>query len=112
MTLRRRRNRPRDYRRLPGVVAVIGWLGLLLASLSVVTWRQTRGVDMESALRSIEAERALVEAERVTLTARIEELRSRARVVRVATDRLGMKLPEDSDIVFLQVQAPAEEVAP
>ena len=112
MTFRRRRNRPRDHRRLPGVVVVVGWLGVLLAALSVVTWRQSHGVDMEASLRSIEAERAIVEAERITLTARIEELRSRARVVRAASDRLGMKLPEDSDIIFLQVQAPAERVAP
>lgn len=111
MTLRRRRNRPRDNRRLPGVVAVAGWLGLLLAALSVVTWRQSRGVEMEAALRAVESQRALAEAERVTHTARIEELRSRARVVSVARERLGMKVPDDGDIVFLQVQAPVGEVA-
>lgn len=110
MTLRRRRNRPRNVRRLPGVVAVAGWLGLLLAALSLVTWRQSRGIEMEAALRSVESERAIAEAERVSVTARIEELRSRARVVRVATERLGMKLPEDSDIIFLQVQSPVDEV--
>lgn len=67
---------------------------------------------MEAALRAVESERAIAEAERVTLTAEIEELRSRARIVRVASQRLGMKLPEDSDIVFLQVQSPTIEVTP
>jgi hypothetical protein len=67
---------------------------------------------MEAALRAVESERAIAEAERITLTAEIEELRSRARIVRVATDRLGMKLPADSDIVFLQVQSPVERVVP
>lgn len=67
---------------------------------------------MEAALRAVESERAIAEAERVTLTAEIEELRSRARIVRVASQRLGMKLPEDSDIVFLQVQSPTIEMTP
>jgi cell division protein FtsL len=112
VTFRRRRNRPRNVRRLPGVVAVAGWLALLLAALSLVTWRQSRGIEMEAALRAVESERAIAEAERVTLTAEIEELRSRARVIRVATERLGMKLPADSDIIFLQVQSPVDEVVP
>ena len=49
------------------------------------------------------ASAALTEAERVELVRRIEELRSRARVVRVARERLGMHLPSDDEIVFLPV---------
>ena len=74
---------------------------LLLAALSLVTWRQTRGVEMERVLRSLESQRALAEAERVASHRRIEELGSRSRIVRVARDRLGMHLPEDGEIVFL-----------
>jgi cell division protein FtsL len=80
---------------------VAGWLVLLLAALSLVTWRQTRGVEMERALRSLESQRVLAEADRVASHRRIEELGSRARIVRVARDRLGMHLPEDREIVFL-----------
>jgi cell division protein FtsL len=80
---------------------VAGWLVLLLAALSLVTWRQTRGVEMERALHSLESQRMLVEAERVASRRRIEELGSRSRIVRVARDRLGMHLPEDQEIVFL-----------
>jgi cell division protein FtsL len=112
MKVRGRRRRVDGARRGIGVAAVAGWLVLLLAALSLVTWRQSRGIEMEAALRALESERAIAEAERVTLTAQIEELRSRARVVRVATERLGMKLPADSDIVFLQVQSPVDEVVP
>lgn len=111
MSLRRRHNRPMNKRRLPGVIAVAGWLVLLLAALSLVTWRQSRGVEMEIALRAIEIERGIAEAERVTVTAQVEELRSRARVLRVGRERLGMRLPEDQDIVFLRVGSGAPVTA-
>lgn len=107
MSLRRRRNRPKGDRRLPGVIAVAGWLVLLLAALSLVTWRQARGVEMESRLRELEVERGIAEAERVAQTARLELLRSRSRIVRVARERLGMRLPQDSDIVFLEASVPS-----
>jgi len=94
-------------RRQRGVLAVAGCAVLLLASLSFVTWRQPRGVEMESALRSLEAERAIAEAERVASLRRIEELRGRVRIMRVARERLGMHLPTDDEIVFLPVAAGA-----
>jgi cell division protein FtsL len=93
-------------------VGALGWLLLLLASLSFVTWRRTRGLAVEREVRELETARALAEAERVELTRRIEELRSRSRIVRVARDRLGMHLPGDDEIVFLpvaDVAAPAGE---
>lgn len=91
----------------PGWVGALGWLLLLLGSLSLVTWRQTRGLALERQLRELETERAMREAERVELTREIERLRSRSRIVQVARDRLGMHLPQDSEIVFLPVGAPA-----
>lgn len=107
-----RRGGPGPARRRPGWVRAVGWLVLLLVSLLSVTWRQTRGVEMERALQAVEAERAIAEAERVGEVRRIEELRSRARVVRVARDRLGMHLPEDGEIVFLPVETtPVVEAA-
>jgi len=84
-----------------GFLAVAGWLVLLLAALSLVTWRQARGVEMERALRALEVDRGIAEAERVAAARRVDELRSRARVVRVARDRLGMHVPEDRELVFL-----------
>ena len=84
-----------------GMIRMIGWLILLLGALSLVTWRQPRGIEQERALRALEADRAIAEAERIESLRRIEELRSRARIVRVASERLGMHVPEDSEIVFL-----------
>ncbi|MEX2583938.1 MAG: hypothetical protein WD766_11720 [Gemmatimonadota bacterium] len=102
MSGRRARVRRGEGGRRSGVVAVAGWLVLLLAALSLVTWRQTRGLEMERALRDVRSERAIAEAERVAAARRVEELRSRSRIVAVARERLGMHLPEDGEIVFLQ----------
>ena len=107
MSGRRRRNRRAGERRPTGFAVAAGWLLLLLGSLSVVTWRQARGVAMEGALRDLESERAVAEAERLAEVGRLEELRSRERVVRVARDRLGMIVPSDEDIVFVPIGADA-----
>lgn len=101
MTRRRRLYRPRRPRRLPTWLRAAGWLTLILASLFVVTWRQTYGLELETALREIETRRELAEAERVEHIRRIETLRSRARVVRVARERLGMRLAIGDEMVFL-----------
>ena len=88
-----------------GILRALAWLGLLLGSLFLVIWRQTRGVALEGQLREVQGEQAVVEAERVRLVRRIEELRSRSRIVRVARERLDMRLPEEGEIVFLPVDA-------
>ena len=86
-------------------MGALGGLLLLLASLSLVTWRQTRGLALERDVRRLETARALKEAERVELSRRIEQLRSRSRILQVARDRYGMHLPEDHEIVILPVGA-------
>lgn len=97
----------RPARRRPGWMGSVGWILLLLGSLLLVTWRQTRGLRLEEELRATDARRAMAEAERVELVRRIEQLRSRARIVRVARERLGMHLPTDREIVFLPMPAGA-----
>lgn len=90
-------------------VPVALWLLLMLVALSLVVWRQTRGVAVERELRALETDRAVAEAERLELVRRVHQLGSRARIVRVARERLGMRLPGDGEIVFLAV--PAETVS-
>ncbi|HET7275151.1 MAG TPA: hypothetical protein VFI91_08205 [Longimicrobiaceae bacterium] len=100
--IRRPRGRTRvRARRRPGWIVASLWLTILLGSLVVVTWRQTLGIRMEAAARETQGETAVLEAERIRITRRIEELRSRARVVRVARERLGMHLPTSDEIIFL-----------
>lgn len=86
-----------------GAVVAAAWLLLLLSALAAVVWRQTQGIALERQLRALQAERAVVEAERVQLERRSMALGSRARVVRLARERLGMHLPADSEIVFLPI---------
>jgi cell division protein FtsL len=107
MSARRRapRKQARGGRR-PSWIAAVGWLITLFVSLLMVTWRQTQGLEMEQALRGLEGERAVLETEGVGLSRQIEELRSRSRVLRVARSRLGMHLPAEDEIVFLQVELP------
>src|SRR5690606_23591609 len=91
--------------RRPGWLRAFGWLVLLLGSLALVTWRQTRALELEGELREIETPRAMAEAALVARVPPVERLRSRARIVRVARERLGMHLPEGDEIVFLSVEA-------
>lgn len=93
--------------RRPGWVRATAWVLLLLGALFTVTWRQTRGLRMEEGLRDLESKRGMAEAERVELVRRVEQLRSRARIVAVARDRLGMHLPTDREIVFLPAPSDA-----
>ncbi|MBA4159479.1 MAG: cell division protein FtsL [Gemmatimonadetes bacterium] len=90
--------------------AVFGWVLLLLVALSVVTWRQTVGVARERALRETQSERTIAEAERMELERRIQALGSRSRIVRVARERLGMRLPTDGEIVILPVAVERSEI--
>jgi cell division protein FtsL len=104
-----RRRTPRKQARggrRPSWIAAVGWLVVLFVSLLMVTWRQTQGLAMERELRGLEGERAVLETEKVGLSRQIEELRSRSRVLRVARTRLGMHLPDETEIVFLQVELP------
>jgi cell division protein FtsL len=90
---------------VPVTVRVLGWLLLVLVALAVVTGRQSVGVAREQALREVRAERAILDAERMELERRIQKASTRARVVRVARERLGMRLPADDEIVLLPVAA-------
>lgn len=108
MKFRRQRPLPRRPRRSPAWLRAAGWLCLLLGALLVVTWRQTRGLELEEGLRTLDTQRELLEAERMNRLRQIRELQSRARVVQVARDRLGMRLAVGDEIVFL----PATAVTP
>jgi cell division protein FtsL len=83
----------------------LGWLLILLGSFALVPWRQTRGVALEREVLEVQNRHAVVEAERIELLRRIHSLESRARVLRVARDRLGMHLPTGREIVFLPLPA-------
>jgi cell division protein FtsL len=78
----------------------------VLGAFSAVVWRQTRADERQREIRALDTEVAVAEGERVELANRIQALQSRARILRVARERLGLHLPSDSEIVLLA--APAE----
>lgn len=96
-------SRPR--RRGRAIPRVAAWVFLMLGALSLVVWRQTRGAALAEELRALETERSAAEAERLELVAQIQRLQSRARIARVARERLGLHLPSEEEIVLLAIPA-------
>ncbi|HEX6939378.1 MAG TPA: hypothetical protein VF158_08195 [Longimicrobiales bacterium] len=90
----------------PGVIRVALGFAVLLASLSLVIWRQSRALEVLRGLDAVRRERAVVEAERAGLMQRIRRLESRSRVVAEAGAVLGMHVPSGEEIVILPLGRP------
>ncbi|HEX5725335.1 MAG TPA: hypothetical protein VFX98_07700 [Longimicrobiaceae bacterium] len=82
-------------------LARLGWLLLVLGALASVVWRQGVGRERQLALAELRNELAVARAERLEAANRVQALRSRARIVRVARERLGMHVARDEEIVLL-----------
>ncbi|HEX6306748.1 MAG TPA: hypothetical protein VFZ69_01105 [Longimicrobiales bacterium] len=80
----------------------------LFASLSLVVWRQGRALDELRGLDAARGERVLLQAELSELQRSIQHLESRSRILAVAGERLGLRIPTRSEIVFLQAPGYAE----
>jgi len=76
-------------------------VAVLLGALAFVTWRQSRTFEALEELEAVRRQTSIASAERVELERRIQFLESRARVVPEARRRLGMHLPDASELVFL-----------
>jgi cell division protein FtsL len=84
-----------------GVIRLAFAFTALLASMSLVVWRQSRALEVLRALDEARTTRAIGEAERSELNRRIEFLESRSRVVEEAEERLGMHVPSSDEMIFL-----------
>ncbi|MDQ3697177.1 MAG: cell division protein FtsL [Gemmatimonadota bacterium] len=69
-----------------------------------VVWRRTLGVAGAHELDALGQERRQLEAERGSLVADIREAASRSRIAPIAERRLEMRIPNDSQLVFLPRQ--------
>lgn len=87
--------------RLAGTSLVALAAAALLASLSLVAWRQAIALEALERLDGIQRELNLGEAEQADLLARIRVLESRGRVVPAAREELGMRMPDAGEIVIL-----------
>lgn len=95
-------------RRGNGAIRMGAACALFFASLSLVVWRQSRALDELRGLDAARAERAQLQAERSAFQREIQHLESRPRILAVAGERLGMRVPTHSEIIFLQAPVAAE----
>lgn len=79
-------------------------LALLLGSLTLVVWRQSRALTVLRDLDLVRRERVLAEASRASLLRRIESLESRSRITQAAGARFGMRVPTGTEIVILPLR--------
>ena len=83
----------------------------LLLSLGLVTWRQSRALELSREVDEARQARALAESDVARLEQGIRALESRTRVVRDAAARLGMRMPTASEIVILPMPYAGEDSA-
>lgn len=87
------------------------WLVALLAALWAVIARQTASLNAARALADLREERAQLEGRRAELERRIRAAQSRA-VLLPRAQRLGLRLPADSEIILLPVPGAASSAPP
>jgi cell division protein FtsL len=87
--------------RASGAVRVALAFAALLASLSLVVYRQSRALEVLRELDALRSARAVAESERAVLSAEVQELESRARIKAVAEARWGMRVPVSGELVTL-----------
>jgi len=81
------------------------WLVALLAALWAVIARQTASLNAARALTDLREERAALESRRADLERRVRTAQSRS-VLLPRAQRLGLRLPADTEIILLPVTPP------
>ena len=87
--------------RLKGRIWIAIWLVFTLAVLAWVVNRDTFGFMTASELRNLRNEGSVLQSDKAELMRRIREAESRAVLIQRA-ERMGLRLPADSEIVILQ----------
>jgi cell division protein FtsL len=82
-----------------GLVAVL-LAGFVLVAVGVI-WRRSVGVSQGRAIQGLEQQRADLVARKAALDGEIRDATSRARLARVAEERLGLRVPSDSQVIVL-----------
>ncbi len=77
-----------------------GLVSFVLIAAAVIT-RRSYGYSEGSSTKSLERRYSLLESERVRLAAAIRDASSRRALGPIAEGRLGMRIPSDSQVVFL-----------
>ncbi len=69
---------------------------------TLVIWRRSFGIAQASELRRLEQQRGQLQAELTRLERDIRDASTRARLVPLAERKLGMHVPVDREIVYLE----------
>lgn len=81
------------------------WIALVLVSFVLIAagviWRRTAGVEQARELRSLQERRAQLEAQRSQLEGDIRRISSRSSLLPIVERRLGMHVPNDTQVVIL-----------
>ena len=78
------------------------WLAGFLAVAAIVVWRQGAAYAAARELSALGEARAALEVTKVASTGAIRRAKSRAVLVPLAERRLGLRLPQDTEIIILQ----------
>ena len=87
------------------VVAIL-LVGFVLVAVGVI-WRRSYGFSREREIATLEQKRTQLEGERARLELEIRDLSSRARLAPIAEQRLGMRIPSDSQVIDIRRSAAA-----
>jgi cell division protein FtsL len=79
--------------------------GFVLVATGVI-WRRSVGVGQSAKIQELDKHRSDLEARRAALEGEIRDATSRARLARVAEERLGMRVPSDSQVITLPRPVP------
>jgi membrane protein implicated in regulation of membrane protease activity len=79
--------------------------GFVFVALAIV-WRRTIGIRQSEVLTALDARKVQLEGERVRLESEIREASSRQRLGDAVENRLGMRIPADTQVVILPRKAP------
>ena len=81
-------------------------VGFVLVAVGVI-WRRSYGFSREREIATLEQKRTQLEGERARLELEIRDLSSRAKLAPIAEQRLGMRIPSDSQVIDIRRRAPS-----
>jgi cell division protein FtsL len=82
------------------------WLGAFLVCALTIVWRQSNAFSTSRELQQLQKTRGALEVSKSALIGEIHRAQSRAVLVPLAQQKLGLRLPQDSEITILQDPRP------
>jgi len=82
------------------------WLGAFLSVALLVVWRQSAALRISQTVQALQKTRGALEVTRSAALGEVHRARSRTVLVPLAQQRLGLRLPQDSEITILQDPRP------